>query len=437
MASIELLLAAIALSAPVTVVKAAHLLDPRSGNVLSPAAVVIEAGRIKSVGRDAPAAERVIDLGGATLLPGLIDSHTHLLLDVVVPAEVERTRRYNGDFAPELLLAIVESPGKRLFLGARLAREDLLAGFTTVRNLGHSGIDGDAVLRDAINSGSVPGPRLLASGRKLSNQGKDGYLQSLNPALADSLLRQEFLRFDGADQARGAVRDNLSYDVDVIKIAIEDDVTPAEMSAIVDEAHHHQIKVAAHAATTGSIQIAIDGGVDSIEHGNAATDAQLEQMRAKGIWLDLTPTVWGGQWSKFHEVAALPEARKAELADGDVKRRKRGEELVRRVLKSGVKFAVGSDMGFYFPGKTRGEATATIFPTLRDVGMPPLQILRAVTSNAAAMLGWQDRVGAVEPGKLADLVAVEGDPLADAGELARVRFVMKEGEVIRNDLQPR
>ena len=437
MASIELLASVMVAAAPLTVVKAARLIDPRTGTVLSPAAVVVEGDHIKSVGREAPAADRVIDLGGATLLPGLIDSHTHLLLDVVVPADAESARWYNGDFAPGLLLAILESPARRLLLGARLAREDLLAGFTTVRNLGHSGIDGDVALRDAIHSQSLPGPRILASGRKLAQQGKDGYLQDLNPALGASILSQEFLRFDGADDARRAVRDNLSADVDVIKISLEDDATPAEMSAIVEEAHRHHVKVAAHAIGAASIQIAIDGGVDSIEHGNRVTDAQLEQMRAKGIWLDITPTFWGGLWSKIHEVVAWPEAKRAEQAAADEGARRRSGEFVRRVLKSGVKFAAGSDMCWFYPGKSRGEASAIIFANLIGAGMPSLQIVRAVTSNAAEMLGWQDRIGTVEPGKLADLVAVRGDPLADAGVLAQVQFVMKDGEVIRNDLTPR
>jgi imidazolonepropionase-like amidohydrolase len=159
---------------PVILVKAGHLLDPRTGNVLTPAAVLIGNGKIKEVGSPsnvqahAPAGAKAIDLGSATLLPGLIDSHTHLLLDVIAPAEAERARHYNGRFLPALLLAIAESPSKRVLLGAQNAREDLESGITTVRNLGHSGIDGDVALRDAINAGRVPGPRILACGRKLA-----------------------------------------------------------------------------------------------------------------------------------------------------------------------------------------------------------------------------------------------------------------------------
>jgi imidazolonepropionase-like amidohydrolase len=425
--------------APVTLVKAGRLLDPLTGNVLSPAAVLIEGGKIKEVGSptqvqpQAPAGAKIIDLGSATLLPGLIDSHTHLLLDVVVPPEAERARHLNGDFAPALLLAIVESPSKRVLLGAQLAREDLESGFTTVRNLGHSGIDGDVALRDAIKAGRVPGPRMLASGRKLITPGS--YLQSLNPALAESIMEQEFIRIAGADAARQAVRQNVFYDVDVIKVTVDDDLTVAEMKAIVEEAHHQHLKVATHAASVGAIQTAIDGGADSIEHGNEVTDEQLKAMREKGIFLDITPTFWNGFYTKITEPSiVMSRERKSQLAASDDRRQKTVASFTQRILQSGVKFAAGSDMCWFYPGKTRGQASATMFANLRDAGMQPLDIIRAVTTNAAEMLGWQDRVGAIEPGKFADLVAVAGDPISDITELERVRFVMKGGQLVRNDL---
>jgi imidazolonepropionase-like amidohydrolase len=429
-------------AAPISLVRAGRLLDPRTGNVLSPAAVLIENGKIKEVGSpariqaDAPAGAKVIDLGSATLLPGLIDSHTHLLLDVVVPPEAESARRLNGDFAPALLLAIVESPSKRVLLGAQLAREDLESGFTTVRNLGHSGIDGDVALRDAIKAGRVPGPRILGSGRKLITPGS--YLQSLNPALAESIMQQEFHRIEGPDAARQAVRENVFHDVDVIKVTVDDDLTVAEMTAIVEEAHRQHLKVAAHAVSAGSIQTAIDGGTDSIEHGNDVTDEQLKQMREKGIFFDITPTFWGSFFTKIAEPSiVMSPARKSELAASDDRRRQKVASFTQRILKSGVKFAAGSDMCWFYPGKTRGQASATMFAHLHDAGMPPLDILRAVTTSAAEMLGWQDRVGGVEPGKFADFIAVSGDPIADITELERVRFVMKDGQLIRNDLGSR
>ena len=423
-----------------TLVKAARLIDPRTGSVLAPAAVLVEDGKISQVGAPAQlqagvaATSRVIDLGNATLLPGLIDGHTHLLLDVIVPQEAQlRRMTYNGEFEPGLLLAVAGmTPGARVLLGAQLAREDLASGFTTVRNLGHSGIEGDVALRDAINAGRVPGPRMLASGRKIIASGD--YLEGLNPAAAAAIAEQEFLFLDGADSARRAVRANAFYGVDLIKIALDDNISLAEMSALVEEAHRQKLKVAAHAGSLLSIQTAIDAGADSIEHGNEATAAQLQAMRVKGIFLDLTPTFFDGFWTAVHATTALSAQFRDELAARDARGRARGAALVQRVLKSGVKFAAGSDMGWYLPGKTRGEASATMFTALRAAGMPPLDILRCVTTNAAEMLGWQDRVGAVEPGRFADLVAVAGDPLADISELERVRFVMKGGEVIRNDL---
>jgi len=423
-----------------TLVKAGRLVDPRTGRVISPAAVLIENGKIKEVG---PASQmqthaagdvKTIDVGSATLLPGLIDSHTHLFLDIIVPPELEQQRHSNGLFAPGMLLAVIESPSKRVLMGAQSAREDLESGFTTVRNLGHSGIDGDTELRDAINAGRVPGPRILASGRKLITRGS--YVQNLNPALADAILEQEFLLIDGADQARQAVRRNAFQNVDVIKVTADENLTVAELTAVIDEAHREHLKVAVHAPDKVSIQTAIDARADSIEHGNEATDAQLKQMRDKGIFLDLTPTFNDGFYLKITEPSiVISPASRADAASRNARRKQNYDQLVQRVLKSGVKFAAGSDMCWFYPGKSRGQASAGTLVKLRDAGMPPLDVIRSITTNAAEMLSWQDRVGAVEPGKFADLVAVAGDPLADITELERVRLVMKDGQVIRNDFQ--
>jgi imidazolonepropionase-like amidohydrolase len=425
--------------APVTLVKAGRLLDPRTGNVLSPAAVLIEDGKVKKVGspaqvqRDAPTGVKTIDLGNATLLPGLIDGHTHLLLDVIVPPAEESKRHENGIFAPPLLLALVESPIKRAFLGAQNAREDLDSGFTTVRNLGHSGIDGDTELRDAINAGRVPGPRILASARKLITRGE--YVQNLNPALAESILKQEFLLIDGPESARQAVRQNVFQNVDVIKVSADENLTVPELAAAVEEAHRSHLKLAVHAIDQTAIQTAIDCGADSIEHGNEATDEQLKQMRDKGIFLDLTPTAYNHFLVKIMEPSVvLSPAWRSARAIADARHDQRYDQLVQRVLKSGVKFAAGTDMCWFWPGKTCGQASVTTILNLHAAGMAALDVIRSVTTNAAEMLGWQDKIGTIEPGKLADLVAVTGDPVTDITELERVRFVMKNGEVVRNDL---
>src|SRR6476660_2479796 len=426
--------------ATVTQLKAGRLLDPRTGNVLSPAAVFIEDNKIKEVGSPsqlqahAAAGAKIIDLGNATLLPGLIDSHTHLFLDIIVPPELEQQRHCNGLCAPGMVLAIIESPSKRVLMGAQFAREDLESGITTVRNLGHSGIDGDTELRDAINAGRVVGPRILASGRKLITRGS--YVQNLNPALADAILQQEFLLIDGADQARQAVRRNAFQNVDVIKVTADENLTVAELAAVIEEAHREHLKVAVHAPDKVSIQTDIDAQAYPIEHGNEATDAQLKQMRDKGIFLDLTPTFNDGFYLKITEPSiVISPASRADAVSRYARRKEHYDQLVQRVLKSGVKFAAGSDMCWFYPGKSRGQASAETLVKLRDAGMRPLDVIRSITTNAAEMLGWQDRIGSIEPGKFADLVGVAGDPVADISELERVQFVMKEGKVIRNEFK--
>jgi imidazolonepropionase-like amidohydrolase len=207
------------------------------------------------------------------------------------------------------------------------------------------------------------------------------------------------------------------------------------MKAIVEEAHRSKVKVAVHATTETGIQTSIDAGVDSIEHGDAATDVMLKQMKDKGIFFDLTETFTGGRLLTLvrKSVVLSPEYEQG-FAQFEEHFNREAALRVQRVLKSGVKFAIGSDMWFNYPGKTRGQATATMFASLRELGMPPLDIIRAATSDAAELLGWQDRIGAIEAGELADLVAVSGDPMQDITELERVKFVMKGGLVVKNEI---
>jgi imidazolonepropionase-like amidohydrolase len=412
--------------------KADRMLDVRSGKYVANAGVLVENDKIKEAGpltevqAHAPKAAQIIDVGTATLLPGLVDCHAHLLTSgtSILPQET-------------ILNATAGmSPTARVLLGAHNARDDLEAGFTTVRVVGHSGIDGDVALRDAIARGWLVGPRIQAAARKLAPPG--GQALHLNPAIADQIIDQEFLQVGSPDEARRAVREDLLYGADLIKVVADADnrfITPEEMKAIVEEAHRAKVKVAVHATTVTGIQAAVDAGVDSIEHGNDITDEQLKTMREKGIFLDITELLFGGRLRAMIEKRqVLPAQLQQGLKAYEQMEAKRTPARIARILKSGVKFTTGSDMWFDYPGKTRGEATALMFGALKDLGMTPADVIRAATVNAAESLGWQDRIGTVEPGKLADIIAVAGDPLVDVTQLEHVQFVMKGGEVVRNAL---
>ena len=414
-------------------IKAGRILDVRTGKYLTGQGILVEDGTIKEVAAFAalqthlPKDTVTIDLSKGTVLPGLIDSHAHLLMAAsaaVNPSNI-------------ILDAVAgTSASQRALLGARMAREDLEAGFTTVRNVGHSGEDGDAALRDAIDAGWVSGPRIVASCRKLTPPG--GQAVRLNRALAQKIVDLEFLPVNSPDDGRRAVRENLLYGADLIKVVADDEprfVTTDEMKAIVEEAHRSKVKVAVHATTETGIQTSIDAGVDSIEHGDAVTDPMLKQMKDKGILFDLTETFAGGRLRALvQKSAVLSPEYEQEFAHYEERFNREAALRVQRVLKSGVKYTIGSDMWFDYPGKTRGQATAIMFGSLRDLGVLPLDVIRAATSTAAELLGWQDRIGVIEPNKLADIVAVSGDPLQDITELERVKFVMKGGVVVKNEI---
>lgn len=246
--------------------------------------------------------------------------------------------------------------------------------------------------------------------------------------------------------ACGRVAERVGYDllrrahqnVDVVKVSADENLTVPELAAAVEEAHRNHLKLAVHAIDQTAIQTAIDSAADSIEHGNDATDEQLKQMRDKGMFLDLTPTSYNHFLLKILESSVVVSpARHSARAFADARHDELYDQLVQRVLKSGVKFAAGTDMCWFWPGKTCGQASITTILNLHAAGVAALDVIRAITVNAAEMLGWQDKIGAIEPGKFADLVAVAGDPVTDITELERVRFVMKNGEVVRNDFAAR
>jgi imidazolonepropionase-like amidohydrolase len=419
-------------SAPAaTVIKASRVLDVRAGTYRTNYALLVADGRITQAGpasdiaSKAPAGATTVDLGAATVLPGLIDCHAHLLA------------RMDEQFGAgaNIIIAVTQlGQARRALIGAANAREMLEAGFTTARNVGHSGVDGDVALKEAIDAGWVPGPRLLASGRKVTPPG--GQAVALRLRDQDAILGEEFIPINGADEARRAAASLLAIGVDVIKIVADDGprvLDKQEIAPIVGAAHQARIRVAAHATSPPGIQAAIDGGVDSIEHGDEATDAMLTSMREKGI--TLVPIAWTAE--ALRDVYVAPrtwsEAEKAGIEKQIAAFTANHAKLVQRAAKAGVTIAAGSDMWMRYRGKTRGEAAKVMLDALARTGMRPADVLRAATLNAADLLGWSDRVGSLEPGRFADVIAVDGDPLTDIGALNRVKFVMKGGSVIRSE----
>jgi imidazolonepropionase-like amidohydrolase len=412
----------------VVLLKVGRLLDVRAGRYLTAQGLLVEGDRIEEVGplaavqRAAPPDVTTIDLMDAAILPGLIDCHGHLL------SSMQGRMRT----AENILTTVAGmSASARALMGAANARETLEAGVTTVRNLGHSGVDGDAALRDAVDQGWVPGPRILAATRKLTPTGGQGL--PLRDEVAQPILDLEYLTVGSPDAGREAVRRALYAGADVIKVVVDDGprlLTLDEARAIVEEAHRGKVKVAAHATSAEGVRIAVEAGVDSVEHGNEATEEVLSGMKAKGIFL--TPTDWPRELmrdaflrarQRTPEEAAEVEAFITSFADRAARRMRRTREL-------GVRFVMGSDMWRAMPGLTRGQAIVRTMEGLQEEGVPPAEILRAATVNGAELIGWADRVGAIEPGKLADLLAVTGDPLADVKDLRNVTFVMKGGVVV-------
>ena len=402
-------------------VRADRLIDMASGNVITKATVLIDGEKVKAVGSniEIPHGTRTIDLGNVTVLPGLIDCHTHLLQSYF---------NSMGD-PPNLILTGTLGTPHRVLLGAKNARDMLQAGFTTVRDVGNSGLNGDVALRDAIADGWVAGPRMLVSTRALAPVG--GQFLGIYAETPQSLIDGDYAVVTGTDEAVRAVR-QASYDgADLIKVIVGVDrriFSPAEMKGIVDEAHRMGKKVAAHAVDKESARIAVDAGVDSVEHGYDVSDEVLKAMAAKKIFL--VPTD-GIVESYIHRDDLRDEDRvEVEKIIKQYPITNNGKRL-RRAMSFGVPIAAGSDYYYDGPGgKTRGQYSKWTLRAYANAGMAPIDVIRAATINAAQLLGWQDRLGSIEPNKFADLIAVAGDPSKDIGALDDIRFVMKGGEII-------
>jgi imidazolonepropionase-like amidohydrolase len=426
-ASCSLAAFAQATAPPKTVaVKCGRLLDVRSGGLIRDAVILVEGEKIVKVGAGlpVPAGAQVIDLGSATVLPGLIDTHTHLL------------QNYDGGLGgddPNMVLTVTQlGPAKRALLGAAMARETLEAGITTVRDLGNSGVGGDVALRDAVRAGWVVGPRIVASTRALAPAG--GQFGRL-PAEAQGIIEQEYVTVSGVEGARRAVRQAVYDGADCIKVIV--DAGPRllaleEVKTIVEEAHRAGRRVAAHVAGDRAARLAVEAGVDSIEHGYSLPDDVLKVMAEKKIFL--VPTIQPAEFY-VHVFGKAYGDHLREYAEGARGATEAKQRVLARALKAGVRIASGSDEYYQVPGKTRGQASLAVLRSYASAGMPPLEIIRAATVSAADLLGMREQIGAVGVGMMADLIAVEGDPLRDITDLERVRFVMKGGSVIRNEFK--
>jgi imidazolonepropionase-like amidohydrolase len=409
-------------------VRAARMLDVRSGNVVTNAVVLIENGRIQSAasGTAIPPGVEVLDLGGAMLLPGLTDSHTHLLQNY--------DKRIGGD-DPNMILTVTQlGTTRRALLGASQAREMLEAGFTAVRDLGNSGWNGDVALRDAIRSGWVVGPRLFASTRALSAAG--GQFGNVSAEM-QKILEQEYVVVSGVEEARRAVRQAFYDGADLIKVIVNTGprvVALEELKVIVEEAHRVNRKVAAHAIGDAATRIAAEAGVDSIEHAYTIPDDALRMMAAKKIFL--VPTDFPAE---FYLPPGLSTAAEREAALKNIKGFTSGSrERIARAVRLGVRISAGSDSYYAEPGQTRGQTSKLMFRAYAESGMLPLEIIRAATiNNAELFAGERALFGSIEAGKFADLIAVAGDPLKEITELERVRFVMKGGTVVKDELTAR
>src|ERR1700704_1469753 len=399
-------------------IRAGKLIDGKSDKPIENALIVIEGDKIVSVvaGGSAPAGVEVIDLSKATVLPGFIDTHTHVLLQGDITAE---------EYDAQLLK---ESTPYRAILAARNAQIALSPGFTAIRDLETEGaMYADVDVKMAIANGEVPGPRMQVATRAMAPTGMYpllGYSWELTVPTGVEYV-------DGVEGARKAVREQVMYGADWIKYYSDrkyhfeaDGVlrsmvnfTDEEAKAIVDESHRLGKRVAAHAIGSDGIAAALRAGVDTIEHGDGLTDALLDEMARKGVYWVPTITVGayvapgrGGNWTRMVDLE---------------------RNAFQKALKKNVRIVFGTDAGG-FDWKELNQSKE--FEYYVQYGMTPMQAIRSATSMASELLGWRDKVGTVEPGKWADIVAVSGDPLKDISELSRVKFVMKGGVVYKSEL---
>ena len=409
---------------PLTIVKAGTLIDGVSSTARRDQVITIRGNVISEIANASsakiPADATVIDLSKYTLLPGLIDAHTHIFLQGEDPAE--------GGYDVQLLKYPLAFRAARATVSARRALEQ---GFTTIRDMETEGAGyGDVGIKMAIERGYILGPRMFAATRAISTTGGyplEGYAPEIEVPKGAQLI-------DGPIEARKAAREQLDHGADWIKVYMthrswvgkngelvsQPTLTVEELRAIVDETHGWGKKVACHSYGGIGMQRALDGGCDSIEHGLMLSDAQVAQMIKQGTWLCPTLNIYYMDWAP----ADTPEGQR------DRKRASEHEASFRRALAAGVKIAFGTDVG----GFSWTDPIAAEFSRMVELGMTPMQAIQAATSRAAELLERTGQLGVIAPGAYADVVAVDGDPLANVKVLENVGFVMKDGKVFKNEL---
>src|SRR6266487_3874348 len=409
------------------VLKAARLFDGKSNALLQNAVVIVQGDKIVDVGSNlpVPAGAKVIDPGDMTLAPGFMDAHTHLTVD------------FSGNYNERRLQQLDLNVSEQAIRATAFARATVEAGFTMVRDMGSRFVGShefvDVALRNSINKGVIVGPRMLVATKGIGATGGHfdptggfrDFLFGREPDYTDGIA-------NGPDEIRKAVRFEVKNGADVIKAAVSGGVlsladevdtpqlTPAEMAALVDESHRLRKKVAVHCHGDQAAHEAIEAGVDSIEHGSFMKPETLTMMKRKGTFL--TPTLMATEWI-MSKIANYPPALQAKAKAAAAAR----SEMFRNALKLGVKISFGTDAAVFPHGQNAKE-----FKLMVDLGMTPVDALRSATANDAELLGIGQKVGTLEKGKLADVIAMPGDPSSDITVTERVSFVMKEGKIIRN-----